>query len=405
LKPAHRFYVLCVLILACSSSHAQPWQFGQPIDVTSTAGSGIFHHLESAGRRNIAVSEDTVAIAWEDNHEGDPSIYLARKLTNKPAFDNAIRISGKGEAYEPAVVALTGNRFAIAWEEEGRAYVRIVSADMTGPAVMLSKNESAQVSLAASGESILVVFSERAGRYGRIRLQQLQIKNNLAQPVSGCHVDAIPPKADQLYPVAAVLGERTVVAWEDRRPGHTIIMAAQSKPAKTCEFSPPVRISERPPGPKMPYGAGHGVARVVLGNYGTTGLFAAWADKRNFQEGYDIYGADKQGSAAFSPNVRVQDDFGGEYRQWHSTVSGHADGKLAVAWTDERDASMDIWLSWLEDGQWSEDIPIAGASGPGEQAHPSILIDGQGNLHVAWIEREKVGGTTRLRYLSGELAR
>ncbi|MCW8963815.1 MAG: hypothetical protein OQL16_08470 [Gammaproteobacteria bacterium] len=398
-----RLFLSIALALTCNPAFAQAWEFNKPVDVTATSGPGIFHHLESAGRRNIAVSGNTIAIVWEDDHTGTPAVYLARKTRDETRFTGEIKISGKGEAYEPGIIALSNNRFALVWEEDERVVARVIGPKDMGPALLLGNTASSQASLAVSGNQIVVALSERSKRHGRIMLHQLQVKNQLQlNTTSSCIVDPAPVKNEQLYPVVSVLGERIIVAWEDRRPGHTIIMVGESKTGKACEFTHPVRISEQPEGPKMPYGAGHGVARVALGNYGKSGLFAVWADKRNFQEGYDIYGANRQADGTFPSNVRVQDDFGGAYRQWHSTVTGHPNGHLVVAWTDERDGNTDIWLSWLEDGDWSEDVAVAGASGPGEQSHPSIVMDTQGNLHVAWVERATVGGATRLRYLFGQ---
>ena len=87
---------------------AQPWEFSPPILVTGIQGPGIFHHLESSGRHNIAVSAGTVAVAWEGNHDGTPHIYLARKAPSANAFMPAIQISGSGEAFEPSLLALDG---------------------------------------------------------------------------------------------------------------------------------------------------------------------------------------------------------------------------------------------------------------------------------------------------------
>ena len=102
-------------------------------------------------------------------------------------------------------------------------------------------------------------------------------------------------------------------------------------------------------------------------------------------------------------NSSVQDEFGGVARQWHTTVAGHLNGHLVVAWSDEREDSSDIFYSWFENGEWSEDLPVPGASGREEETHPSIIFDDNGNLHIAWIARKEVGGTTRLRYMSGRL--
>ena len=114
-----------VVALSGLAAHAtaQPWEFEQPVAVTDVQGEGIFHHLESAGRRNIAVAGDTVAISWEDNRYETPAIFLAHKARQSDAFSKAIRISGEGDAYEPSLSALGGNRFAIAWEEAGHVHL------------------------------------------------------------------------------------------------------------------------------------------------------------------------------------------------------------------------------------------------------------------------------------------
>ena len=99
--------------------------------------------------------------------------------------------------------------------------------------------------------------------------------------------------------------------------------------------------------------------------------------------------------------MRVQDDFGGVARQWHPTVTGSNDGRLLVAWTDEREGNSDIMMSAYSDEEWDEDMPLSGASGPAEQAHPSIILDKDGRLHIAWVERDSRDAPTRLKYMVG----
>jgi hypothetical protein len=393
-----------ISLLASPHLIAQPWNFSKPVDVSSPAKKGVFHHLESSGRRNIAVSGNVVGITWEDDSDGNPRIYLARKALNSSGYESKVRISAEGEAYEPSIIALDNGQFAVAWEGDEQVSVRLVAPKKMGPIVKLGEKTSAQVSLANTGDRILLVHREQTQRFGQIILQELMIKNQFhLSPVKRCPIDPDPLKNDQLYPVIALLDKRINVVWEDRRLGHTIIMSSQSEPDDTCKFASPTRISEQPPGPKNKFGKGHGVARVTLASFGASGLFAVWADKRDFQEGYDIYGASKQSNYPFGSNVRVQDDFGTNYRQWHATASGHRNGQLVVAWTDERDGTMDVWYSWLEKGKWSDDSVFPYASGKGIQYHPSITLDRLGNLHVAWIHREVDDGPTQIRYSYGSL--
>jgi hypothetical protein len=383
---------------------AQAWQFSDPLDVTTAHGPGIFHHLESSGRRNLAVSGNQVAVAWEDNRDGAPRVYLARKALKDARFADAVRISGDGEAFEPSIVALDGNRFAVAWEEDGKVHARVAGPAGMGNSVQLDTAEAAQPSLASDGNRLLLVYSRREGRYGRVILQSLHADGlNLTTVDTACPVDATPPTDEQLYPTAVLSGKGVIVAWEDRRPGHTIIMAAAGSRDAACNYTPPQRISLRPGTRNLPYGKGHGVARVALAAYGSGRVMAVWADKRDFREGYDIYAAASpvDGDTLFGANSKVQDEFGNFAQQWHPTVAGHASGKLIVAWDDKREGHADIMLSMKEGDAWSEDLALPGASGPGEQNHPSMVLDSAGNLHITWIERMMISGPSRLRYLSG----
>jgi hypothetical protein len=402
---AGTYITAIALFLVTGIAYAQPWTFTDAVDVTTAAGEGIFHHLESSGRRNVAVSGNTVAVVWEDNRTGDPSVYLARKSIQDTSFSHAIKISSKGDAFEPSLVALDDNRFAIAWEEDEKIFARLVTAEGPGPVLMVTEQPGYQASLVRHGQQLIGLYAQKERRYQRVRMQILAIAGKTLQKQQDCPVDATMPGDDQLYPTATSLGDRILAAWEDRRPGHTIIMAAQSAANKPCRFTSPQRISEAMPG-RGSYGKGHGVARVALARYGPDKILAAWADKRDFREGYDIYAAFYQAGNKnlFGANVKVQDDFGGVAQQWHPTVSGDDSGRLIVAWDDKRDGNANIMMSWHSADGWSDDHTVPVASGQGEQQHPSVCLDREGNLHLVWLHRATTGGETRLYYTYGKLA-
>lgn len=390
-----------LLAAAVPGAQAEPWKFEAPVTLSASRNEKTFHHLESAGRHNIAVSMDTVALAWEDDRDGTPRIYLARKGHSAKRFSADIKISGRGEAFEPSLVALDNRRFAVAWEEDARIHARIVGPDKLGPVITLGGGEARQPSLSRRDQHLLLVYSRRDGRHGRAWIQHFAMQGLTLLPRQDCVVDAAPAQDEQLYPSAVILADRTLVAWEDRRPGHTIIMAAQNDAPASCHFIPPQRISERMKERNALYGKGHGAARVALAGYATGQALAVWDDKRNFREGYDIYAAHylPGNKPLFGPNQKVQDEFGGVAQQWHATVAGDGSGRLVVGWDDRRGGDADILLSWWEGDGWSDDLAVPGASGKGEQNHPTLALDGQGNLHLAWIQRATVDGPSQVRYL------
>jgi hypothetical protein len=399
-----RFLLGC---LPLSAAVAAPWSFDDAVDVTvPPPNTTVFHHLDSSGRRNIAAGRQGVAIAWEDDRDGTPRIYLAYKDYDDDRFTTELQVSGPEEAYEPSIVALGEQRFAIAWEEAEHVWlrpIRIGNEPTLGPVQKISLRQGTQASLTRDGEEVVALWSEREEHFGRIRAKRFQPDGLTMLPKTGCPVDAVPPTDEQLYPAATVLQDRLVVAWEDRRPKHTIIMAAIEERPSSCRFGAPFRISEKRAGRNLPYGAGTGVSRVALDRVSAERLFAAWADKRQFREGYDIWGAFYHaGATSFEKNERVQDDFGGLSKQRHAAVAGHVNGTLVVAWDDEREGNADLMLSWYEGGGWSDDWPVPHASGEGQQGNPSIALDDEGNLHVTWVERDEVGSATRLKYGFGQ---
>lgn len=412
MKNSSIFFILTLCFAI--DCQAQEWAFGNPITISDSADK-TFHHLESSGRRNIAVASQIVAVVWEDNRDEKASIYLALKDKKHLDFSTELKISGSEDAFEPSIIALPGSRFAISWEEDNQVFIRVVNAaEITSPklgnSLKLPIKNTMQSSLAANQEQIFVALAERNGRNSRIRLVQLQLEQKLnLNLLKHCQVDLKVVKDEQLYPSVILQnknGEKTIVlAWEDRRMGHTIIMGSESKVEQFCQFSPVQRISKREGKSNLPYGKGHGVSRVALDTYGDSGIFAAWADKRDFREGYDIYAAEYGASAQWSDNQKVQDDFGGVARQWHATVAGHPKGLRVVAWSDERENNSDVFYSLYENGEWSEDFPVPGASDEGEQSHPSITLDKDANIHLAWVHRSQVGGITTLKYIMGRLTK
>lgn len=393
-----------VMALASLGAAASPWTFAPPEGVTEAGGEQVFHHLESSGRRSIAVSDGVVAVAWEDNRDGVPRVYVAFRRPGA-GFGPAQRVSGTGEAFEPAVIDLDGGRFLLAWEEGGSVAARVALAGDLGPAVTLSGGGAAQATLGRGHGRTYALWSERSGGATRVLAVPLAVRGlEVAADRTPCPVEAAAPAADQSYPSLAVVGEGLpLVAWEDRRRGHTVILWARGE--SECRFAPARPLYGLPQTRTVEYGRGSGAARVALAAFGSEGVAAVWSDKRNFRTGYDTFGAvSADGGRTFGPEGPVQDDFGDLTEQWRPAVTGNAAGTLAVAWDDNRDGTSDVWLAWREGGVWSENVALPGASGVGEQTHPALFLDPPGNLHVAWVERDQVGGPTRLRYAVGRAA-
>ncbi len=384
---------------------AAPWTFDQPIDVTPVHGAQVFHHVEAAWRKSIAVSGAAVAVAWEDNRDGVSRCYVAVKRSTESGFAADRQVSGGKEAFQPGIVSLHDGRFALAWEEDGGVWARVVSATQMGPAIKLAGHDSSTASVGFSSQAGLwAAWSQRDGHYAGIHAEKLGFASGTDRLAAGraAAVDGTPLTGDQLYPsVAALQTGELVIAWEDRRKGHTTIMYSHA--TSGGKFAAPAQMNEtRRDARNAGVGPGTGAMRVALAAEADNNVAAVWSDKRDFLSGYDVYAAfSTDGGAHFGANQMVEDSFGDNTPQWHPAIAGDRNGKLAVVWDDNRDGSPDIWLAWPTASGWSDNVNVPGAAGAGVQSDPSIAMDSQGNLHLVWLEKQGEDGPTRLRYEMG----
>jgi hypothetical protein len=388
---------------------ASPWRFAEPYDVSTANGPGIFHHLGSSGRFGVSTSGELAGIAWEDNRDGLPRCYVAIVAPDRRTAASENRISGKDAAFEPVIQGLDSGRFAVAWEENGGVWLRIVDGSKSSPAVRLDESSGAQAALSwRAGHGLVAVWSQKDKGVFRIWIAHLDVPAGVqAAPVINNRmvVEAGQPGGDQTYPSVITLSNgELVVAWEDRRRGHTVILATHQVGPHT--FSAPVQINESFwGGRKLGMGRGTGAMRVSLATASNGRIIGVWADKRDFRSGYDIYAAvSPDGAQTFGDNQKVQDEFADGVAQWHPSV-GAGGRDLVVVWDDDRDGSPDIWLSFLGADGWSADLDVPGASGEGVQVEPALTIDRHGGLHLAWVEKAKPDGPSRVRYLFAPLER
>lgn len=381
-----------VLALAFMHSAAAQWRCETAVDLAQSTDAKVFYHLESAGRRNIALAGDTIAVAWEDNSNGTPTAWVA--LGRDGAFDRPMRLSMEA-AYEPTIVA-AGEGFAVTWEEGAQAWLRFVAQDgALGEPFKLARGAS-QISLAARGADIVAVWSQTRGRAQVLRAAHLRRDDKGWRKTTETFVEPAARRSAQSYPSVAVSGPTIHVAWEDRREGHTRILYSHA--GANLRFAAPIalnKIVRRAGG--AGYGRGPGAARPALAAWDKSGVVAVWLDKRDFEAGYDVYAARKPSTRmSWGPNEKVQDDFGEAIAQWHAAVAADAKARLALAWDDDRDETSDIWLARPTTMGWSENFALPEASGPGAQTHPSLAFDRDGRLHLVWLHEHE--GKRALRY-------
>ena len=398
------------LVSAPSSIIANPWSFTAPVDVTQVHGKAVFHHLGSGGRNAIAVSPaGSVAVVWEDNRDGEVRCYLGRLDGPKTTFQD-IQISGSRSCYEPSVTAVGNDRFAVAWEEDSATWARIVKDDDLGQPLQISTSRASQAVITSiSNNRLAAAWSQKSTNYAQIWVANLVFDEQGTIRIDQRKaIDEETPEGDQMYPdILSLKSNRVLLAWEDRRKGHTVILAAEGN--DLLEFSGPQQVNESFWGGRaLGYGRGTGAMRVSIASADGHQAIAVWADKRDFRSGYDVYAAMRnEETKEFGTNEKVQDGFADMVAQWHPEVAAvllGTDSLIVSVWDDDREGTPDIWLSWRTANRWSDDLDVSGATGPGVQVEPAVSFSDDGSLHLAWVEKEHESGPSRIRYASGRRA-
>jgi hypothetical protein len=393
---------LCLGLAASQLQASDRWVFETKTAVTDDPASGVYHHLDGAGRKHIALSARTVMAIWEDNRSQNPQIYAATRTRNEKRFSRAIRISSGGEAYEPSIASLSDNRFVLAWEQDAAIHARVLASSGLASPVKLSSATASHVSLASFGARVFAAWREQQEGHWFIRVAVLRVTEAGELIVeSVAPVEAAGLKTQVLFPSLAVNTAGLSVAWEDRRAGHTRLLVSHSG-GHAKNFGEPQHLNEFFSN-RNQYDQGSGVTRVALASFAQDEILAAWMDKRRGGLGYGIFAAlGSDGGEIFGPNEKVHGEAGDQQPHYNPAVAGNLAGDFVVAWDDFRRGDSDIWLSaYNEDDEWSQDFspPIAG--GAGEQSHPAIALDDQGGLHLLWMERADMDAPSRLWYSRG----
>ena len=382
------------LLALCVTAAQADWQWSPALQV-GEAGTALFPHLDASGRKSIAVSGDTVALAWEDSRTGSPRCRLGLKRTDDKTFHEFS--FGRGECFEPGLAPLDPGRFLLAWEDETGVNAAVASAAGTGTSVRLAPRGGHAAVAYRPGLGAFAAWSAPEGRWQRTWLARLGLVGSDLTQLAARPADPAPPADDQLYPVLAVAESGVTLAWEDRRLGHTVVLAVRSQDG--IDWAVPLRISENRTGKTAgDLGRGMGAMRPSLAAFGQR-IGAVWLDKRDFLSGYDVYAAIDAGQG-FDTNLKTQDSFGDAIAQWHAAAAGNARGDWVIAFDDDRDGTADVWLTWWNGTGFADNVSPPPAYGPGHQSDPAIALDEVGNLHLAWIERAD-DGRARILYARG----
>lgn len=387
---------LYLLALLFHPAQADEISFSEAINVTPFK-QGTFHHLDASGRKSIASNNHSVAVSWEDNRDGKPQAYVAFKDFQQASFSKITRLSNaRQEAYEPTLLAVNDTLFLFAWEQDKKVWLTTGNQQQMNTPALLDDTTSSQVSMAQQPNGkIFAAWIQHRAPHQQLVVSEITLEGNRIITSKPVIVDSKSSPRRQSFPSITATRHGIALGWEDREHGHTRIYTSFSSDGKL--FTDKQVLNDFTPPQNTQFGRGTGATRVALASDKENMVVATWMDKRDFLGGYDIYAAiSLDAGKHYGKDEIVQDMLGANQPQWHPTVAINQQGVIYVAWDDPRDDSPDVWLSYRLEHDWSDDQLVEPASGKGPQNNPSITFDANGKLHMVWIEQQ--GKATMLRY-------
>jgi hypothetical protein len=185
-------------------------------------------------------------------------------------------------------------------------------------------------------------------------------------------------------------GERLVLVWQDTRTGHDRIYAVSSADGGVTWTSP--THVDHVPADAVTHAA---TAAVVMSPVGE--VFVAWYDGRNGRDDVFVGRSVDGGRTWEDKDVRLDMDEPGTGVSRFPSIARAADGRIAVAWEDDRAGYEGIYLRVRGTGAsptWGPELVVV-PPGPKKGARASRLLWGtDGSLYVTWEVWDYTLGTT-----------
>jgi hypothetical protein len=337
--------------------------------------------------------EVALAYQWRRHDPRTKQIRLARSYDGGKTWTQpSTAIESSGAGFTPKLGWGRGRSLVVVWADERRAdkawdiYARRSpdGGDTWEPEQLLSRFPQQTVAdLAASPEMIgdgqdrfwAVWLGLRNGRSGYYLSRSSDGGRTWTGPV------ALSGQGRSVFGQRLVRsGERLLLVWQDTLTGKDRIYAVTSNDGGMT-WSSPTRIDHLPPDSKTTAGS----PTVMLGP--DAEAFVAWHDGRNGRDDIFLGRSPDGGRTWGTEDTRLDMDEPGTAVSRYPTIARAEDGRLAVAWEDDRAGHEGIYLRVRAAGQppaWGPEVVVAPPALKKAARIPSVVWGPGGALYVAW---------------------
>jgi len=345
---------------------------------------------------SIAVDANgNIYVAWEDWRNDNPDIYFTKSLDGGTSFEPNIRVDDTGssasfQTYSSIAVDANGNIYVV-WEDLGNFLdYDIYFAKSTDGGISFESNvrvndDNSTVTFGAFptiavdiNGNIYVVWQDRRND-GSSHIYFAKSTDGGIYFEPNIRVDDSSHSGQGKPSIAVDANGNIYVAWEDWRNDNPDIYFSKSTD-EGASFEPNVRVDDT--------GSSTGMQNEPSVTVDTNGnIYVVWHDYRNNVS--DIYfSKSTDGGTSFEPNLRINDHVGSQYQgKYNPSIAVDANGNIYVAWEDRRNSLFDndIYSAVSTNGgvSFEANVQVDDTLDSGH-ARPSIAVDTNGNIYVAW---------------------
>ncbi len=338
--------------------------------------------------------EIALAYQWRRHDPRTKQIRLARSNDGgKTWIQSSNPIEGSGKGFSPKLAWGQGRSLVVTWADERRAdkawdvYARRSpdgGATWEREQVLSRFPRQTLADLAVRPE----MTSDGQDRFWVVwlGLRNGQSRFYLSRSVDGGRTwaDPVPLSGESQSVFGQRLvrsGERLLLVWQDARTGKDRIYAVTSADGGVT-WTAPTRVDHVPAADSKVFASS---PSVVLGPDGEA--FVTWYDGRNGRDDIFVQRSPDGGHTWRAEDERLDMDEAGTAVSRYPKIARAEDGRLAVAWEDDRAGREAIYLRVRGVGQspvWGPEMAVTPSGQKKAARAPSVLWGPGGALYVAW---------------------
>jgi hypothetical protein len=381
-----RAAALALLLVACGPEAAAPLVFDSP-DTQLDRGEEGVDSLSSA----TCAAGARLAVAWTEPTETGAGLWWTTSADGGQTWSAPQEVSGTPKTASNPAIACDGGTIAVAWEDNRDGELDLpniwttVTLDggltFSAPTRIEPDTEgrypSSAPALAVEGAVVHAVWMDQLyGAYDIFYGVSRDGGGSWSTPLRLDGDDA--GAAWSGYPTLRASQGVLAVAWEDARNGDADIYFTQSTDGGAT-FATPVRVDT---GDEPGAADSHAVALDLDPTTGAVVL--AWQDQRD-GEGYSIYASTSADRVTFAgAAIRVSGALPGFFDTGVPRLACFG-GVTHVVYEDNRNGDRDVWHTTLVDGVVGPESAI-GQNATGQQAALPRLAVGPEGVVVAWTD-------------------